>query len=54
MEYFEDWNLSLSKQSVDPAHRGRRHFSEALALIGHKVPFSKSLTFIIAELSLGQ
>ena len=31
--------LSLSKRSVDPAHRGRRHFSEASALIGHKVPF---------------
>ena len=39
---------------TNPAHRGRRHFSEALALIGHKVPFSKSLTFIIEEYSLGQ
>ncbi len=25
MEYFEDLNLSLSKRSVDPAHRGRRN-----------------------------
>ena len=28
IEYFEDYNLSLSKRSVDPAHRGRRDWAK--------------------------
>ncbi len=28
IEYFEDYNLSLSKLSVDPAHRGRRYWTK--------------------------
>ena len=32
IEYFEDWNLSLSKRSVDPAHRGRRNRAKSAVL----------------------